>query len=131
MTAKYSSTKKIDNAHQKGFDINVELEGNTTTFSAWCDIMDKDNPTIRVSVNHGAEHLILVSVEQEDFKTPEVTYSEDKKYCYITFKNNSLHIKLDDEGIVFDVWDKTDDENGSIDTNYVLYQEFELYEDFR
>ena len=124
-TAKFTSTKQTNFRNQKGVDINVENEGVSTVFNVWCDTIDIDNPSIRVAINNDRETPIFVSVEDSDFKEPEVSYSDDKSHCYVTFDNYSLHIKLAHEGIVFDVWDKTDNENGSIDSTFVYYNELE------
>jgi hypothetical protein len=130
MTTKFTSIKPTNFDKQKGVDIDIEHNGEVTTFNVWCDIIDTDNPIIRTSINNGSDSLILTSVEMADFKEPDVSYSDDKTYCYVTYASNSLHIKIDDEGIVLDVWDQNN-EDCSVDTIYVLFDELAEYGDYR
>jgi hypothetical protein len=111
----------VDYEDQKGANITLEIEGNESVFSVWIDILEEGNTTLRVI--HDFEDDILVhTVELEDFKIPEVTYSDDKTYCYITFNGHSVHVKLDDECVVFDVWDSSN-EDGTANSTYIGYNE--------
>lgn len=126
-SAKFGLISPSIYALQKGIDIVVSDEGYSITLNVFCDVSERDNPTIRVSVNGGADNLILVSVNADDFKEPGVSFSEDKSYCYVVFSNNGVHIKLEDEGVVLDVWDSSNDIDGAIDTNYIFFSEFSEY----
>lgn len=128
MIAKFLSVIPFSFEKQKGVNLQVEYEGELTTFNVWADSTDEDNPTIRVRINNEADNLLITTVEHDDIKEPVVTFSDDRSYSYVTFNKTSLHIKLGDEGVVLDVWDANSDINGSIDSNYVLYQEFEEYQ---
>lgn len=127
MKAQFVQQKLTDFERQKGCNITIKSEDTETLFNIWCDTLEADQTTIRVTENNDGE-LLIVTASNVDFKLPTVSYSDDKTFCYITFYNNSVHIKLNEEGIVFDVWDSTDEENGSIESTYLYYGELEVKE---
>tara|TARA_B100000809_G_scaffold240744_1_gene263340 strand:+ start:829 stop:1215 length:387 start_codon:yes stop_codon:yes gene_type:complete len=119
MINKFKPEELTDYDDQKGANITLEIDGNESVFSVWIDVLDEGNTTLRV-IQDFEEDILTYTVEPEDFKIPEVTYSDDKAYCYITFNGHSVHIKLDDECVVFDVWDSSD-EDGAVDSTYIDY----------
>jgi hypothetical protein len=136
-TPLFTATRPIDGPHKKGMDIDIvvpDAPNEVSTLNVWVDTMDTDEMaqlTLRATLNNGADSLILCTVENSDNRAPVVTYSDDKTYCYVTFDKHALHVKLEGEGLVLDVWETDAGGDGSIDTNYVLYQELPEYADYR
>jgi hypothetical protein len=120
---KFNPEELVNYENQKGANITLEIKGNETVFNVWIDDIDEGNTTLRV-IQDFEDDILVHIVHLEDFKIPLVTYSDDKAYCYVTFNDYSVHLKLDDECITFDIWNSTDDENGSVATTYVEYNEF-------
>lgn len=121
--ANFTNNTAFKNEKENGIIVGCEHEGYRFGLHVWVDNSEKEGITLRTTLDDSPNSLILVTVSPEDFIEPTVTYSDDKTYCYVTFNNNSLHIKLESEGVVLDVWDCEDDQNGSIDTNYIFYNE--------
>lgn len=121
----FTNNTQFNNQTEKGMIIGFSHEGKRFGLHVWVDNSEPDNVLLRTTLDGNPDSLILVTVELSDFTSPDVSYSEDKTYCYVTFNNNSLHIKLDDEGVVLDVWDSQNDEHGSIDTSYFFYTDLE------
>ena len=132
MAAIFSEVNPIQPETQMGVNVvidydspheDIDFSGSKATLNVWCD-NEEGNTILRTTLNNSADSLLLVIVEKADFKQPSVTYSDDKTYCYVRFASNTLHIKLEDEGIVLDVWNDGN-EHESVDTNYVFYEELQ------
>ena len=122
MKASFKGSNLTDFIDQKGCDVTIERGGKLTVFSVWCDAIEPTHRTVRVMQNDSDGELLIVTVEESDYKVPSVTYSDNKSYCYITFNSVSIHIKLEDEGVVVDVWDSSD-AIAAVDTTYLFYNE--------
>ena len=124
MNALFKGSNLTDFSCQKGCDVTIEsCEGKLTVFSVWCDAIEPAERTVRVRQNDERE-LLIVTVDKLDYKVPSVTYSDNKSYCYITFNSVSVHLNLDDEGVVVDVWDSPD-AIAVVDTTYLFYNELD------
>jgi hypothetical protein len=128
MTTTFKPEELTDYDDQKGANITLDIDGHDAVFSVWIDVLDEDNTTLRI-IQDFEDDILVHTVEAEDFTLPNVTYSEEKVYCYVTFNHYAVHIKLDDEGVCFDVWDSTDDEDGAADTTYIEFDELRDEED--
>ena len=115
---KFISATPTVSANQLGFAIAISLGTVSTTLNVFaCNI---DEFTIRTQIDDSDELTTITSVKESNFVKPQVTLSEDGSYQYVKFGDVEVHIKLEDEGIVVDVWDTTDNENGSINTSYAF-----------
>ena len=123
MKASFKGSNLTDFIDQKGCDVTIERGGKLTVFSVWCDAIEPAERTVRVRQNDERE-LLIVTVDKLDYKVPSVTYSDNKSYCYITFNSVSVHLNLDDEGVVVDVWDSPD-AIAVVDTTYLFYNELD------
>lgn len=128
MNTKFTQTKLTDFKLQKGCYISINDGDTETILSVWCDTSEDNNTTLRVTENYDNE-ILIVTVDHADFTRPTISYSDDNSYCYVTFNNHSVHIKLADEGVVFDVWDSENDEEGSVESTYLFYDELAAKED--
>ena len=109
------------NGNQKGANVKITTEAGELEVKVWVDFDKVYN--LRTEIEGHDDFDMIVKVNKLDHVTPKITYSDDSKYCYITFNNNSLHINIADEGIVLDVWDSEDDLDGSRDSTYIYFGE--------
>jgi hypothetical protein len=106
---------------QKGANIKISTESGELEIKAWVDYDEVYNLRTEIEGHDGFD--MVIQVDKSDHITPKITYSDDKKYCYVAFKSNSLHIHIADEGVILDVWDCNDDQDGSVESTYIYFDE--------
>ncbi len=77
-----------------------------TEVKAWIDTVD--GIKLRVKADDGPELIVIEAQEANLNCTPEVTSVHNGRYTYLRFYTLEVHIKLDDEGIIIDVWEMPD-----------------------
>ncbi|MDK9793795.1 hypothetical protein [Vibrio sp. D431a] len=122
MKPSFTSYEITNFSNQKGTNIGFSHDHHSHVLNVFVDNTECPT-TLRVCHNDDSSAIILTNVSNDEYKEPVVAFSEDKAYCYVTFRNVELHVKIDDESLVFDVWDKTNDE--CIDTNTLGYEDIE------
>lgn len=120
----FSSIQVTSYKLQLGVNIHINSDKLTSFLSVFSDGVETDNITIKVLHGDSEDELINTSVPVGECINPTISYSDDKSYCYVKFVTSEVHIKLTEEGIIIDLWDSNDSENGSVDTSYLYDNEF-------
>lgn len=107
--------------NQKGVDIDISQEQENLSFNLKVFVCKIEVPRLKVILNDETT-LLDTTVEEVDFLTPKWSVSEE--YISLDFKNVTLSIKLDDEGLAFDLLDKNS-EDELIDSTWIMYSEIE------
>lgn len=106
---------------QEGVNLLIGTESGDLKVSIFvCTI---EGSQLKVEFEDHPYFNLDVSVNEAEFTKPTVSYSDDKSFCYVKFGQISVHVKIGDEGVIFDVWDSDDEENGTIDSTYIHYSE--------
>lgn len=105
---------------QKGADVYVSDDNQTRVLSVWMDKIDPADSRVFVALDT-EETLLSVSMFTVSLKMPELSFSEDLKYCYLKFGECEVHIKLDDEGVVVDVWDMSSEPEDVVESASLFY----------
>jgi hypothetical protein len=114
----FKNVVRTDYFRQVGATLDLKHGESTVGLKAYvCTI---EEPRLFVDVGEDRLLSMVVGVDGRAFVPPVVTYSDDKSYVYLTFSYISLEIKADDEGFVFDVWDKDCQEDGSLESTYLF-----------
>lgn len=108
---------------QDGVNVTVANGEDQGMLTFWVDTIEQDNPRIFTQLNQD-ENILNTTVVLSDNKMPEVSFSEDRTYCYIKYDIHQVHVKLEDEGVVVDIWMICDsDAEQIIDSTYLEWNE--------
>jgi len=120
---KFEKVVQTDFEKQKGANVQIIGDEGSALLNVWADIIDNDDPRFFVTLNNDNE-LLIVNVDTSEFKLPDISFSDDRTYCYLKFNKCQVHIKLEGEGVVIDVWDMTDPtEEEVINSTYSYWSE--------
>lgn len=120
----FQKVENTDFDNQKGADISICNGEQSSLLNVWVDNIEKDD--VRIFVTHeNNDELLRIMLDSSEFKLPEISYSEDRSYCYLTFNDVQIHIKLEGEGIIIDAWDMSEPSYEEVlDSTAIEWDEF-------
>ncbi|WP_415912472.1 hypothetical protein [Neptuniibacter sp. QD37_11] len=120
---KFLSAINTQYQNKRGMDVEIQVsEGCAVKASVYVDTTE----SIVLRVQVGDDRVLDVAVCAAAYVQAEVSYSDDLSYCYLKFGVFEVHIKLESEGVVFDVWEIDGADGECIDTGYLFDEDLEV-----
>jgi len=118
-----------NSSKQKGASVPIANTEHSATLNVCVDIAETNEPSITVKLNN-KEQVLFTDTSMEEFVLPTISFSDDRTYCYLIFTDFQVHIKIECEGVIIDVWllDKSDDEQ-VVESTYLYWEELFGLED--
>lgn len=109
--------------NQKGVDIEIQCPGDQLiTINVYVDVIEE----CLLKAEMDGEVLLHTSIDAASYVPALFSFSDDETYLYVKYDRHELHIKLEGEGIVLDVWEMQGQEGECIDTSNLMFAELEV-----